>query len=57
TALTAVTLPAVLVGGWYGMNFENIPELHSPNGYYYACIFTLVVTALMTIYLKKKKWF
>ncbi|MBI5769124.1 MAG: magnesium/cobalt transporter CorA [Verrucomicrobia bacterium] len=57
TALTAVTLPAVLVGGWYGMNFEHMPELKSPHGYLWAAGLTLVATVLMTIYLKKKKWF
>ena len=57
TALTAVTLPAVLVGGWYGMNFEHMPELRSPHGYTYACVLTLVSTLLMVVYLKKKKWF
>lgn len=57
TALTAVTLPAVLVGGWYGMNFEHMPELRSPHGYLWACSITLVFTLLMVIYLKKKKWF
>ncbi len=57
TALTAITLPAVMVGGWYGMNFEHMPELRSPHGYLYACILTVVSTALMAIYLRKKKWF
>lgn len=57
TALTAVTLPAVLVGGWYGMNFEHMPELKSPHGYLWAGSLTLVSTIAMTIYLKKKKWF
>jgi magnesium transporter len=57
TALTAVTLPAVLVGGWYGMNFDSMPELKSPHGYLYACALTLVSTLLMIVYLKKKKWF
>ncbi len=57
TALTAVTLPAVLVGGWYGMNFEHMPELKSPHGYLYACMLTLVSTIAMVFYLKKKKWF
>ncbi len=57
TALTAVTLPAVMVGGWYGMNFDHMPELRSPHGYYYASLFTLVSTMLMAVYLKKKKWF
>jgi len=57
TALTAVTLPAVLVGGWYGMNFDHMAELRSPHGYLFASIFTLVSTIAMAIYLKKKKWF
>jgi magnesium transporter len=57
TALTAVTLPAVMVGGWYGMNFEHMPELRSPHGYLLASIFTLVATVAMAVYLKKKKWF
>src|SRR5204862_7711083 len=57
TALTAVTLPAVLIGGWYGMNFEHMPELKSPHGYLYVCTLTLVSTIGMVIYLKKKRWF
>lgn len=57
TALTAITLPAVLVGGWYGMNFDHMPELRSPHGYFFASLFTLVSTVLMAVYLKKRKWF
>ena len=56
-ALTAVPLPAVLVGGWYGMNFDHMPELRSPHGYLYAAAFTLVSTVVMAVYLKKKRWF
>ena len=56
TAVTALTLPAVLVGGWYGMNFEHMPELHSPHGYLWACSITLASTLVMIVYLKKKKW-
>ncbi|HWA08095.1 MAG TPA: magnesium/cobalt transporter CorA [Opitutaceae bacterium] len=57
TAVTAVTLPAVLIGGWYGMNFENMPELKWPHGYLFAWALMLGSTLLMTIYLKRKKWF
>jgi len=57
TALTAITLPMVMVGGWYGMNFDHMPELRSPHGYTYAAILTLVSTIAMAFYLKKKKWF
>lgn len=57
TAVTAVTLPALLVGGWYGMNFDHMPELHSPHGYLWATGLMLVFTLLMVLYLKKKRWF
>jgi magnesium transporter len=57
TALTAITLPVVMVGGWYGMNFEHMPELRSPHGYLYAGGFTIVSTLVMWAYLKKKRWF
>ncbi|MBS1157103.1 MAG: corA [Proteobacteria bacterium] len=34
TALTAVFMPLSLIAGIYGMNFEFMPELHWPMGYY-----------------------
>jgi magnesium transporter len=33
TALTAIALPATIIGTWYGMNFKHMPELQSPYGY------------------------
>jgi magnesium transporter len=57
TALTAVTIPAVVVGTWYGMNFQHMPELSSAHGYIYAVGLTLVGTLVMILYLKKKGWF
>ena len=57
TALTAITIPVMIIGTWYGMNFEHIPELNSPHGYLFASSITLISTVLMAIYLKKKKWF
>ena len=57
TALTAITLPVVMVGSWYGMNFDHMAELKSVHGYLYAGAFTLVSTIVMVIYLKKKRWF
>jgi magnesium transporter len=57
TAITAVTIPVMVIGTWYGMNFEHMPELRSPHGYLWASSLTLVSTVAMVIYLKKKKWF
>ena len=57
TALTALTIPAMLIGTWYGMNFEHMPELKSEHGYTYALVLTFVTTVGMVMYLRKKKWF
>jgi magnesium transporter len=57
TALTAITLPVMVIGTWYGMNFEHMRELQSPHGYQIALGITLLSTLLTAIYLKKKKWF
>jgi magnesium transporter len=55
TAITAVTIPVMVIGTWYGMNFKTMHELE--HGYPWALGITMVSTVLMVIYLKKKKWF
>ncbi|MDP3071817.1 MAG: magnesium/cobalt transporter CorA [Opitutaceae bacterium] len=55
TAITAVTIPVMVIGTWFGMNFETMPELKA--GYPWALGFTLLTTILMVIYLRRKKWF
>lgn len=56
TALTAITLPAMIVGTWYGMNFEHMPELSSAYGYPIAIGGTLTATALMFWWCKRRRW-
>lgn len=55
TAITAVTIPVMVIGTWFGMNFKTMPELE--HGYPWALGSTIVTSILMVIYLKKKKWF
>jgi magnesium transporter len=57
TALTAITIPVMIVGTWYGMNFDHMKELSSPHGYHTAVGVTLFFTLLTAIYLKRRKWF
>lgn len=33
TVIAAIFLPLTLLAGWYGMNFQYMPELYHPNGY------------------------
>ena len=56
TALTAIALPATIIGTWYGMNFKSMPELRSPYGYPVCVGITLVLTFLMWIWCKRRKW-
>lgn len=57
TVVSVVFIPLTFVVGIYGMNFDNMPELHWKYGYFevLAGMFLLVVG--MIIYFKKKKWF
>lgn len=57
TIITVISTPLMIVGTWYGMNFEGMPELHSSHGYITALVITILSTALTYIYFKRKKWF
>lgn len=58
TMITVITTPAMMVGTWYGMNFEHhFPEIHSQHGYAIATAATAVTTLLTYWYFKRKKWF
>ena len=56
TIFSAVMLPLTFIAGVYGMNFDNMPELHSRYGYYGAWIFMIVVAFAMLLFFKKRGW-
>jgi magnesium transporter len=56
TLIATIILPLTLITGIYGMNFDVMPELHSPLGYYYALSSMAAVAGGMIIYFRKKKW-
>jgi magnesium transporter len=57
TLITVITTPLMMIGTWYGMNFENMHELHSPHGYLIATFIMVISTTLTYLYFKMKKWF
>jgi magnesium transporter len=57
TLITVITTPLMMIGTWEGMNFENMHELHTKNGYHIATAVMLLSTAATYWYFKKKKWF
>lgn len=53
---SAIMLPLSLIAGIYGMNFENMPELHSPHGYYITLGIMAVVGFGLLGYFWHKGW-
>jgi magnesium transporter len=56
TSASIILLVPTLVAGIYGMNFENMPELHSRYGYYIALGVMGSAIAGLTFYFKRKEW-
>lgn len=54
--LSAIILPLSLIAGIYGMNFENMPELKSRNGYFLTLAVMLVVTIILLLYFWRRGW-
>ena len=55
TAVTAIFLPLNLITGFFGMNFEHIPGLHSPTAFWITLGFMLlVVVVVLTVFLRKR---
>ncbi|MBF4471316.1 magnesium/cobalt transporter CorA [Flavobacterium sp. HJJ] len=57
TVISVVFIPLTFIVGVYGMNFENMPELREPNGYYFVIGFMVLTVAGMVFYFKKRNWF
>ncbi|MFT3830825.1 MAG: magnesium/cobalt transporter CorA [Opitutaceae bacterium] len=56
TALTAITMPPILFGTWYGMNFEHMPELSSPYGYWISLGVMITATIGMFLWCRRRGW-
>jgi magnesium transporter len=56
TIFSAVMLPLTFIAGVYGMNFENMPELHSRYGYYAVWGIMAIVAVGMLLFFKRRGW-
>lgn len=57
TVLSAVYLPATLIAGIYGMNFENIPILDWRYGYGAVVAIMATIVAGQLVYFTRRGWF
>lgn len=56
TIMSSIFIPVTFIVGVYGMNFDNMPELRSPYGYYITWAVMLVVIGGLVLYFRRKKW-
>ena len=56
TIITVIFVPLTFIAGIYGMNFENIPELRSPFGYFIVIGVMLIIAVVQLALFRKKKW-
>jgi magnesium transporter len=57
TIMSAIFIPLTFIAGVYGMNFINMPELQTKNGYFIVLGVMFTVFLGMLVFLKRKKWF
>lgn len=56
TIITTIFVPVTFIAGVYGMNFDNMPELHSRWGYWITWTVMLTIIISLLIYFRKKRW-
>ena len=57
TIVASIFAPLTFIAGVYGMNFDNMPELHLPHAYGFVLVLMLLVAGLQTFWLWKRGWF
>jgi magnesium transporter len=55
--VTCLLAPATVIGGIFGMNFNRIPWLHNPNGFFIAVGLMLLIPIWMIWIFRKRGWF
>jgi magnesium transporter len=56
TIIATIFIPLTFIAGIYGMNFENMPELHYKYGYQTVWVVMIIMLVGMLYYFKRKKW-
>ncbi|MEO5649151.1 MAG: magnesium/cobalt transporter CorA [Ginsengibacter sp.] len=55
--VTCLLAPATVIGGIFGMNFNRIPWLHNPNGFFIAVGLMLAIPVWMIWIFRRRGWF
>ena len=56
TIVGTIFMPLTFLVGVYGMNFKHMPELEWHNGYYGLWFLMVLLSVVMIIYFRRKRW-
>ena len=54
--IATIFIPLTFVVGVYGMNFENMPELHSKAGYFILLSVMGLIVVLLLFLFRRMRW-
>jgi magnesium transporter len=55
--VTCLLAPATVIGGIFGMNFDRIPYIHNPRGFFIAIGLMMIIPIWMIFAFRKRGWF
>ena len=56
TMVTTIFTPLMFIVGWYGMNFQFMPELENSWSYPAVFLLCIIVSGLTLLFFRRKKW-
>ena len=56
TVMASIFIPLTFLVGVYGMNFDNLPELHWRWGYFALWGVMLATAGAMLVFFRRKRW-
>lgn len=55
--VTCLLAPATVIGGIFGMNFDKLPYIHHPYGFFIAVGLMLIIPIWMVFVFRRRGWF
>ncbi len=56
TVMATLSMPAIMIASVYGMNFQHMPELNHPYGYFMSIGLMALTSIALLVWMKIKKW-
>src|SRR5207244_5863085 len=56
TVVSVIAMPVMMVTSFFGMNFEKLPAIHSPTGFWITMAITAAVEVIVFWQIKRKGW-